>query len=170
MKKFFLAAGMAILSVSVFAKSFSLQIVQKNTPQEKVYNASYLIEQTVLDYFFERGCIVSSNSILISKNQLETKSSIRQSFIESKNGCMDYLINMEIFYDARKSNNPNGILLSNIAEIQWQIISLSTSETLSSGKTVVGSIKNDDDNSLGVESLAKTVAKNIQNELGKQGW
>ena len=44
----------------VSAKSFSLQVIQKNGAENIVYNASYLVEQTIMDYFFENAYIVSN--------------------------------------------------------------------------------------------------------------
>ena len=35
------------------AKSFSLQVVQKYGSETVVYEASYVIEQTIMDYFYE---------------------------------------------------------------------------------------------------------------------
>ena len=68
MKKALFAFVFAIAIFSASAKSFSLQVVQKNTPGDEVFDSSYVVEQAILDYFFEQGMIVSNGAVLVSKD------------------------------------------------------------------------------------------------------
>ena len=170
MKKIALTLVFSLLAFSAFAKSFSLQVVQKNTPGDEVFDSSYVVEQAILDYFFERGMIVSNGAVFVSKNDIaEEKTQIRRSMIEAKVGSMDLFVKLELDYSVLDSANPTAVLLSNIRDAKMEIISLSQNKVLASGKFTPPEANDLNNNRIGVESFAKDIAMEMQAQFAKKG-
>lgn len=170
MKRLLLASIFALLSFCAFAKSFSLQVVQKNTPGDQVFDSSFVVEQTILDHFFDRGMIVSNNSILVSKDDVvKEKTDIRRSMMEARIGCMDLFIKLNLNYSVLDSANPTAILLSNIKSADMEIVSLKEDKAIASGKFTPPSLTDLNNNRSGVEDFAEDIAKKIQAEIAERG-
>ncbi len=158
-----------LVSLQLFAVSFSLQVVQKNTNENDVYGPSYVMEQAILDYFYDRGCIVSNGAVIIFQNEETLAEELKKSFCEAHAGGLDVIVNLSVIYNIENSTNPSGILLSNIKEIQWEALSLSSGKVIGQGKSNPGEVSKDNNNYKGIEAFAKTVAKNIQEQLSQKG-
>ena len=53
MKRTFFAFLLLLASFAAGAKSFSLQVIQRNTGGDSVFDTSYVVEQAIMDYLFE---------------------------------------------------------------------------------------------------------------------
>lgn len=170
MKKTLFALIFICTAFSLSAKSFSLQVIQKNTPGEVILDTSYVVEQAILDYFFERGMIVSNNTVLVSQNdEVEDTKALRLSFIEAQCGCMELFIKLYLNYTIKDSLNPTAILLSNIKNAEIEIVSIETTEVLVKGTYTPRPVTAQNNNRGGVESFATDIAKDIQAKLDKKG-
>ena len=170
MKKLLLTFVFSIACFCAFSKSFSLQVVQKNTPGDQVFDASFVVEQTILDHFFDRGMIVSNNSVLISKNDAaQDKTDLRRSMIEAKIGCMDLFVKLCLNYSVLDSANPTAVLLSNIKSADLEIVSLEENKTICKGKFTPPALTDLNNNRSGVEDFAADIANKIQAELAERG-
>ncbi|MBQ9627323.1 MAG: hypothetical protein IJR40_09150, partial [Treponema sp.] len=155
MKKALLAAALTFSLFAANAKSFSLQVVQRNTPGDQVFDSSFVVEQTILDHFYDRGMIVSNNSVLVSKNDdAQDKTDIRRSMIEAKIGCMDLFVKLSLNYSVLDSANPTAILLSNIKSADLEIVSINENKTICKGKFTPPSLTDLNNNRSGVEDYA----------------
>ena len=170
MKKALFAFVFAFSVFSASAKSFSLQVVQKNTPGDDVFDSSYVVEQTILDYFFERGMIVTNGSVLVSKNDVaKDKTDLRRSMMEARIGSMDLFVQLDLNYSVLDSANPTAVLLSNIKSADVQIVSLSQNKVIASGKFTPPATTDLNNNRVGVESFANDIAIKLQAEFAKKG-
>lgn len=170
MRKIFFAFLLLCASFALSAKSFSLQVIQRNTAGENVFDTSYVVEQTVLDYFFEHGMIVSSNSVIVSKREdTAEKNALRRSLIEAKVGCMDLFVKLYLNFSLEDSLNPSAVLLSNINYAEFEILSTETTETVATGKHSPKVVQNKNNNRGGVESFATEIAAEIHTSLSKKG-
>lgn len=170
MKKLLLTFVFSLLTFCCFSKSFSLQVVQKNTPGDQVFDASFVVEQTILDHFFDRGMIVSNNAVLISKNDVaQDKTELRRSMIEAKVGCMDLFVKLCLNYSVLDSANPTAVLLSNIKSADLEIVSLEENKTICKGKFTPPALTDLNNNRSGVEDFAADIANKIQAELAERG-
>lgn len=170
MKKLLLTFVFSIVCVCAFSKSFSLQVVQKNTPGDQIFDASFVVEQTILDHFFDRGMIVSNNSVLISKDDaVQDKTDLRRSMIEAKIGCMDLFVKLCLNYSVLDSANPTAVLLSNIKSADLEIVSLEENKTICKGKFTPPALTDLNNNRSGVEDFAADIANKIQAELAERG-
>lgn len=170
MKRLALTFILSLFSFCAFSVSFSLQVVQKNTPGDQIFDSSFVVEQTILDYFFDKGMIVSNNSILVSKDdEIQEKTDLRRSMIEARIGCMDLFVKLYLNYSVLDSANPTAILLSNIKSAEMEIVSLNQNKTISSGKFTPPSLTDLNNNRSGVEDFAFDIANKIQAELAVRG-
>lgn len=162
----------ALLSGSiVHAKSFSLQIIQKNGSENVVFNASYLIEQTILDYFFEHAYIVSNSPVIIEKKDGDLETELKKSIAAAQEGFLDYIIEVEVFYNLENSNNPEEAMLSNIEKIKWNVVSLSGRTVLAGGEAVPQKrkLKNDDDSLVFfTNEIAQSIQKGLETKGGRR--
>lgn len=150
----------------VSAKSFSLQVIQKNGAENIVYNASYLVEQTIMDYFFENAYIVSNSPVIIEKKNESITEELQKSFDAAQEGYLDYIIEATIFYNLANSNNPEEALISNIDKIEWKLFSLNDRQLIASGKSVPQKYRNDDES---LVFFANEIAQNIQKVIETKG-
>lgn len=170
MKKALLAAALTFSLFAANAKSFSLQVVQRNTPGDQVFDSSFVVEQTILDHFFDRGMIVSNNSILVSKDDaVKEKTDLRRSMMEARIGCMDLFVKLDLNYSVLDSANPTAILLSNIKSADMEIVSLKDDAAIAKGKFSPPSLTDLNNNRSGVEDFAEDIAKKIQAEIAERG-
>ena len=156
-----------VLGSFASAKSFSLQIVQKNGSENVVYNASILLEQTIMDYFYENAYIVSNSPVIIQKKGQNIDSELQKSFDAAQEGYLDYMIQATVYYNLSDSNNPEEALLNNIEKIEWKVISLYDRSTVAAGQAVPGKkYRNDED---GLFYFANELAEYIKNAIESKG-
>lgn len=164
--KLILSFGLAVFCVSgAFSRSLSIQIIQNNPGQEKVWATSYLFEQSVTDYFFDVGDIVSSSPVWISSSEDKNKGALRASLQENREGGMEVLVRIELFYNTNDSSNPEGLLLDNIKSVEWKAYSVTTGKQLFEGKANPERNGSKNNNELGLVQFAGYVAYEINTQM-----
>lgn len=149
----------------VFARSLSIQIIQNNPGQEKIWATSYLFEQSITDYFFDAGDIVSSSPVWISDTEEKNIGALKASLRENLQGGMDTLIRVELFYNTSESSNPEGLLLENIKKVQWKAYAVSTGIQLFEGSAVPEKPNAKTNNEMGLSKFAGFVAYEINTQM-----
>lgn len=151
----------------VSAKSFSLQIVQKYGSETVVYEASYLIEQVILDYFYEHLYIVSNSPVIIEQKDKDITAELQKAFDDAQEGCLDYVILADVYFNLTESNNPEEALLNNIDKVEWKVFSTENKSVLASGRAVPGKkYRNDDD---GLTYFSNEIAEHIKEQIESKG-
>lgn len=164
--KTFLVTTFAFLSVSgAFAKSLSIQIIQNNPGQDKVWATSYLFEQNITDYFFDAGDIVSSSPIWISDTDEKNRGALKSSLAENRDGGMEVLIRVELFYNTSDSSNPEAFMLDNIKNVKWKAYAVSTGQTLFEGSAAPEKASAKTNNESGLSQFAGLVAYKINTQM-----
>ena len=139
------------------AKSFSLQVVQKYGSETVVYEASYVIEQTIMDYFYVNLYIVSNSPVIIQKKGQDISSELQKAFDAAQEG----------YHNLSDSNNPEEALLNNIDKIEWKVFSIDSKHILASGKAVPGKkYRNDED---GLYYFSNELAEHIKEQIECKG-
>ncbi len=151
-----------------FAKSLSIQIVQKNAGKDVVWATSYLFEQNLIDYFFSTGNIVSSSPVWIYDTDEKNKGALRAALVENREGGMDFLVRVEINYDVKDSSNPEAFLLDNVKEVSWKSYSLRTDLEVASGTARPEKVTSKNNNEAGLADFAGLVAYKISSGLKNQ--
>ncbi len=156
----------ALFSLSALsAKSMSIQIIQNNPGQEKVWATSYLFEQNITDYFFDTGNIVSSSPVWISDTDEKNRGALKASLKENLEGGMDILVRVELFYNTGDSSNPEGLLLENIKKVQWKGYYTSTGIEIFEGNATPEKASEKNNNEMGLSQFAALVAYQINNQM-----
>ncbi len=167
---FFASFLLLLAAGKSFAKSLSIQIIQKNAGKDSVWATSYLFEQNIIDYFFSTGNIVSSSPIWINDSESEEKNrgALKAALIENREGGMDYLARIEINYSVNESSNPDAFLLENVKDVSWKIYSLRTDLEVFNGSVKPEKVTSKNNNESGLSDLAGLVAYKISNGLKNQ--
>ncbi len=161
---FFVAFSMLCIS-GAFSKSLSIQIIQNNPGQDKIWATSYFFEQNITDYFFDTGDIVSSSPIWISDTEEKNDGALKASLRENLDGGMDILVRVELFYDTSDSSNPDGILLSNIKNVAWKAYSVTSGTELFEGNATPEKPNKKTNNEVGLSQFAGFVAYKINTQM-----
>lgn len=152
---------------SAFAKSAAIQVVQKFGSESVIYNASYLIEQTVMDYFFENNFIISNSPVINQKKGQDISIELQKAFDAALGGSLEYLIQADVYYNLQDSNNPEEALLSNLDKIEWKVTAVDSKKLIASGKATPGKkYKNDE---TGLCSFSNELAKHIIEQIEIKG-
>ena len=161
---FFLLVSSLCVSVAN-AKSLSIQIIQNNPGQEKIWATSYLFEQSITDYFFDTGNIVSSSPVWISDTDEKNRSALTASLKENREGGMDVLVRVELIYNTSDTSNPEAFLLENIKNVQWKAYAVSTGVEIFEGSAHPEKATSKNNNELGLAQFAGLVAYQINTQM-----
>ena len=129
----FLLTGALTLS-SAMANTLSIQIVQNYGAQKDPCAISYLIEQSVIDFFFEAGHIVSNSPVRVVEGGDKDAAALKASLKETLEGGMDYLVAITVNYAVdRELTDSDPMLLQYIKNVDWTIYAAATGRPLASG-------------------------------------
>ena len=82
-----------------FANQISFQIVQHDESNDAVSEDSMIIEDAVLNSFFEHGFIVTNSDAAISESPAQDEKLYKIGSGDAFNGYSDYFIQIKLFYE-----------------------------------------------------------------------
>ncbi len=142
-KKILLCFLLLIAASYGFSSSLSFQIVQHNDSLNSVCQSAYVIEDEILNYFFDNGFIVSNAQAGISDSSEQDKKLWCDGYYEASDGCFDDFVQIHIYF-GKAADKDEKIALGLIDRISWNITSIRTGKTLeASDKTVKKPMGND---------------------------
>lgn len=150
---------------SVFAKNIGVQIVQHSPDMIEPSETSSIIEQTIIDMFFESGHIVSTSPVYVTSDREADEADLVKTMKENKEGGMEVLIRVQVNFDVDNLTNPQVPLLKNIKNAQWIIYSMETDEVLDKGKLKAPKATRENNNEEGIIAFANDVAMKISGNL-----
>ena len=124
LQKFILVCLLLLIPNCVYAKSINILINQIDGIQENIRNTVQLFENSVMDFFFDAGFIVSSEKISLEKNIEKT---VQIALDSSVNGFIDYLVVAKVNVNSKTDE---------LISADWEVINVATSKTLGSGSMV----------------------------------
>lgn len=162
-KKFFIATFLIFLfGTNLYATTISFEILERNSLESNVKESSYLIEDALFEYFFDKG-IVSSNSLTcVSDSEKKDEQLFRKSLGEARQGSLDYFIEILVFYEKANSSgiSSSSSQITNIKKISWKLIDVKSDNLVASG-TENPLNKNFADEKIGIYELTKNFADKI---------
>ncbi len=148
--------------------ALSIQIIQNNPGQDKIWSTSEYFEQSVINYYFDSGRIVSNSPIYIKTDDDDkNRKALRAALIENNDGGMDYLIRIELFFKNSKSVVPDIPKLGNLDKVEWIVYEVGTGVDVSSGSKKPSKVTSSNDNEIGIETFAYEVAKELTSSFDK---
>lgn len=146
-----------------FASQISVQIVQHNSALDYVSEQSYIVEDELLNGFFEKGYIVTNSLAQVSKSEESDSELLYTGFGEAYDGFSDYFVQVKIYYDASKNKGPEDATQCPLDHIDWVMLKCSSGETLKTS-SVKGS-KNKPGTDENVRDVSWTLISDIQKAL-----
>ena len=80
-----LAAAFLVCFCPVFASAYSVafQILQRDSSESKIREATYGIEENLFDFFFSKGIVISNSPVTVSEDSSSDENHFRKSFDEA---------------------------------------------------------------------------------------
>lgn len=104
LKKSILFLACLLFSSTVFAKQITIQIIQHNIATDKVAESSLVIEDGLLDGFFDNGFIVSNTPASVSVSEKQDLSLYNTGLGDAYEGGADFFVQIKLFYDGSAQN------------------------------------------------------------------
>lgn len=121
LQKFIFICFLLLIPNCVYGKSINILINQIDGIQDSVRDSVQLFENSVMDFFFDAGFIVSSEKISL---ETDIKKTVQIALDSSVNGFIDYLIVAKI------NVNPKS---DELISAGWEVINVATGKTIGSG-------------------------------------
>ncbi len=161
-RKIFMLIAFAFLTlVSASASVISLQIIQHDSTQDEVRGTSYAIENAMFDFLFDKGFIVTNSPTEASSDSREDSIICKRALSDARIGMCDIFIVLKADFKDSVSQNPQGIFLSNISRVNWEIFDVSTGKSLANGRSEVGEVPFKKDNERGVAQFVRDIAEDM---------
>ncbi len=161
-KNLLAAAIFVLVSVAnVSATAVAFQLIQHDPVQDKVRSSSYIIENGLFDYFFDKGFIVTNSPTSVSSDSVQDEEIYYTALSDASAGYCDYFIVISIDYNTENSRNPDAMILSNIEKVNWSVFDLETGKKIGSGSRKIGRIDPVKDNEKGISAFTAQVANDI---------
>lgn len=163
----FFAALFVCSAAFASGKMLSVQVVQNNPGQSRIWATSEQFEQSLLDYYFATGRIVSNSPIFVfTGDERERSKSLRAALIENRDGGVDYLVRVELFFRSTNSSNAERPRLSDVERVAWKVYDVLSGAELFDGSVSGDSVSGRDDET-GVEKLAFSVAERAETDMAR---
>ena len=121
LQKFIFICFLLLIPNCVYGKSINILINQIDGIQDSVRDSVQLFENSVMDFFFDAGFIVSSEKICL---ETDIKKTVQIALDSSVNGFIDYLIVAKI------NVNPKS---DELISAGWEVINVATGKIIGSG-------------------------------------
>lgn len=152
-------------TVCASASVISFQIIQHDKSQSNVRESSYVVENALFDFFFDKGFIATNSPTETTSKASEDLKVFSQALAEAKMGHCNYFVVLTIDYDVKLSTNTKGSFLSNIDSISWELYNANTSTKIADGTREVGVVSVQKNNERGIINFINEIAMDIYDEL-----
>lgn len=98
LKKLIVLVVMLTCSSLCFAKQISFQVVQHDESASKITEQSLVIEDEILNKFFDYGFIVTNSNAAISTSESMDNVLFKNGIGEAFNGYSDYFVQISLYY------------------------------------------------------------------------
>ena len=127
LKRFSILAILLISGTFCFANQISFQIVQHDESLDCVSEDSMIIEDSVLNNFFEYGYIVTNSDAAISESKAQDEKLYKIGQSDAFNGFSDYFIQIKLYYQRSEETITES---SDLYEIDFSITSVKTGKKI----------------------------------------
>ena len=167
MKKISLVLCAAIFgTVCSWATELSFQVVQHNDALDTVSEETLVIEDQILDYFFNLGDIVT-NEPAVAAVPADAENLWRTAYAFAVTGGADYFVELRLFYSGKASRDPAHISLNDLERVQWTIADVKTGKKIAEAKAKVRKPASGKTDASGVKEFAASIADAMRKAIGK---
>ena len=158
LKKLCILSFLLLSGSLCFANQISFQIVQHDESLDCVSEDSLVIEDSVLNNFFEYGYIVTNSDAAISESAAQDEKLYKIGQGEAFTGFSDYFVQIKLYYERNDQTLTNS---SDLYKIDFSITSVKTGKKIADRS--IGNIKIDHTKK---NNLTK-VSSELVNEISK---
>jgi hypothetical protein len=151
-RKILLIAGLLLCAQVCFAKQVSFQIIQHDDKTQNVTEQSLVIEDEMLNSFFETGYIVTNSPTVVSESDENDVILYNKAMGDAYEGSSDYFIQVKLFYN------------NSLKQIDWSIASVATGNKIKES-SITGSVTAADEK--GMKKLSSKLMSEIFDILKK---
>lgn len=108
---------------SLFARQISFQVVQHDDSSKEVTEQSLVIEDQLLNTFFEKGYIVTNSPSVASASESQDEKFWKTGLGEAFDGYSDYFVQIKVWYEPRVGTLRD---VANIQKINWSLTEAKT--------------------------------------------
>lgn len=156
-KKTFLVFSVLLLSRFCFAQQISFQIVQHNSTTEEITEQSFILEDLLVEKFFENGFIVTNSPTVNSNSESQDESFWKSGLKDAKNGFSNYFIQIKLYFN----QNKNGDEKSFLNKADWTLVSTKSEKILKTDSVKINKLNEDDELFFICENIFKSIKKEI---------
>ena len=151
-RKILLITGLLLCAQVCFAKQVSFQIIQHDDKTQNVTEQSLVIEDEMLNSFFETGYIVTNSPTVVSESDENDVILYNKAMGDAYEGSSDYFIQVKLFYN------------NSLRQIDWSIASVATGNKIKES-SITGSVTAADEK--GMKKLSSKLMSEIFDILKK---
>ncbi len=151
-RKILLIAGFLLCAQVCFAKQVSFQIIQHDDKTQNVTEQSLVIEDEMLNSFFETGYIVTNSPTVVSESDENDVILYNKALGDAYEGSSDYFIQVKLFYN------------NSLKQIDWSIASVATGNKIKES-SIKGSVTAADEK--GMKKISSRLMSEIYDILKK---
>lgn len=110
-----------------FAGQISIQMIQHDDGIDEVTEQTYVIEDNLLNGFFDDGYIVTNSPAEVSDSAGQDEVCYKKGLGEAFNGFSDYFVQVKVYYIREGSRDVNK---ANLEKVDWSVASAKTGVTI----------------------------------------
>lgn len=106
MKKFVLLVLACVTGTFLFARQLTIQVIQHSDAWTTVGEQSLVVEDELMNGFFDYGCIVTNSVTSVSHSPEEDEELFHVGFGEAFDGLSELFVQVKLYFEAL-NNDPN---------------------------------------------------------------
>ncbi len=115
-----IAFCLAAFGPAAFCGSLSFQIVQHNDSLSDVCKSALIIEDEILNYFFDAGYIVTNVPAAMSSSAVQDEKLWQSGCNEAAGGSFDQFVQIHLYFNSSESK-PERVALGSIDRVSWKV-------------------------------------------------
>ncbi len=127
LKRLCILSFLLLCTTFCFANQISFQIVQHDESKDSVSEDSMIIEDSVLNNFFEYGFIVTNSDAAISESSTQDEMLYKIGQGDAFNGFSDYFVQIKLYYERTENTLTNN---ADLYKIDFSITSIKTGKKI----------------------------------------
>ena len=139
-----------------FAKQITLQIVQHDEVLDRVFESSMVVEDELLNGFFDNGFIVTNSPASLSDSNLKDLKLFNSGIGDAYEGSSEYFLQIKLYYNAAQASDK-----SDLIKVDWTLASALTGATIKEN-TIKNKYSDTKDLKLLSANLVKEITKAIK--------
>ena len=162
MKKLVAFISILMLATACFARQISVQVVQHNDAWNSVGEHSLIVEDELMNGFFDYGYIVTNSETTVSASEEDDEELLNSGFVEAYDGFSDVFVQVKLYFKKIGENaSESGMDPSKLDHAELVIMDVKTGKKIQVTE-VKGSTKLP-----GTDENVKTVSKSIITAIRK---